>query len=87
MFQVASHPAPFSTQPHHHHSRPIPTPTVQLPRTLARPSFVEVSREAIMAVAPELANVPAEYIRRGLRPKAHQYVHSHPTFYDSLTHL
>jgi hypothetical protein len=33
-----------------------------------------VSREAIIAVAPELANVPAEYIRRGLRPRAYQYV-------------
>lgn len=48
---------------------------IQLPRTLSRPSFTEVSRDSIMAVAPELANVPAEYIRRGLRPKAHQYVH------------
>lgn len=71
MFQVASHPTPFATHAHHH-PRPVPTPTVQLPRTLARPPFAEVSREAIMAVAPELANVPAEYIRRGLRPKAHQ---------------
>lgn len=77
MLQVASHPTSFAAH-HHlpHHARPIPTPTVQLPRTLARPPFLEVSREAIMAVAPELANVPAEYIRRGLRPKAYQYVTS-----------
>jgi hypothetical protein len=58
----------------HHHA--MPSPSVQLPRTLTRPPFAEVSREAIQAVAPELANVPAEYIRRGLRTKAHQYVHS-----------
>jgi hypothetical protein len=74
MLQVASHPTSFAAP--HHHVRPIPTPTVQLPRILARPPFLEVSREAIMAVAPELANVPAEYIRRGLRPKAYQYVTS-----------
>ena len=80
MFQVASHPTSFAAHPHaHHHARPIPTPTttVQLPRTLARPPFLEVSREAIIAVAPELANVPAEYIRRGLRPRAYQYVTRH----------
>ena len=71
MLQVASHPSSFS-HPRQHPRPAPPIPTVQLPRTLARPSFNEVSREAIMAVAPELANVPPEYIRRGLRPKAHQ---------------
>lgn len=49
-------------------------PSVQLPRTLSRPQFSEVSRDLIMAVAPELANVPPEYIRRGLRAKAPQCV-------------
>ena len=73
MFQVASYPTSFAAHPHHH-ARPIPTPAIQLPRTLARPAFLEVSHEAIVAVAPELANVPTEYIRRGLRPKVHQYV-------------
>ena len=90
MFQVASHPTSFAAHPHaHHHARPIPTPTVQLPRTLARPPFLEVSREAIIAVAPELANVPAEYIRRGLRPKTYQYVTpaSLNSFRVSLTRL
>jgi hypothetical protein len=79
MLQVASHPTSFAAHHHaHHHARPIPTPAaVQLPRTLARPPFLEVSREAIMAVAPELVNVPAEYIRRGLRPRAYQYVTSY----------
>ncbi|KAF8961868.1 hypothetical protein BDZ97DRAFT_1663695 [Flammula alnicola] len=73
MFQVASHPSSFAMHGHgHHQAMSMSSPSVQLPRTLARPPFAEVSREAIMAVAPELANVPAEYIRRGLRPKAHQ---------------
>lgn len=83
MFQVASHPTSFAA--HHHHARPVPSPTVQLPRSLARPPFLEVSHEAIMAVAPELANVPAEYVRRGLRPKANQYVHLSLQFI-SMTH-
>ncbi|KAF9460428.1 hypothetical protein BDZ94DRAFT_1266226 [Collybia nuda] len=75
MFQVASHPTSFTKHGHRYHqSSPAPasSPSVQLPRTLARPPFAEVSRDAIMAVAPELANVPAEYIRRNLRPKANQ---------------
>ena len=76
MLQVASHPTSFTHAPRH--PRSIPTSsTVQLPRTLARPPFAEVSREAIIAVAPELANVPPEYIRRGLRPQTHQYVILH----------
>lgn len=58
----------------HHQAMAMVSPNIQLPRTLAHPPFAEVSRDAIMAVAPELVNVPAEYIRRGLRPKAHQYV-------------
>lgn len=45
---------------------------LQLPRTLARPPFSEVSRENIAVLAPELADVPAEYTRRGLRAKAPQ---------------
>ncbi|KAF8909686.1 hypothetical protein CPB84DRAFT_1673367 [Gymnopilus junonius] len=56
----------------HHQSMSLASPSVQLPRTLARPPFAEVSREAIVAIAPELANVPPEYIRRGLRTKAQQ---------------
>ncbi|KAJ2922887.1 hypothetical protein H1R20_g14171, partial [Candolleomyces eurysporus] len=50
------------------------SPNVQLPRNLARPPFAEVSRDSIMAAAPELASVPVEYIRRGLRPKANQHL-------------
>lgn len=78
MFQVASHPTQFSTRGHRdaHHIAPCPpsSPAVQLPRQLARPQFSEVSADAIAAASPELANVPAEYIRRGLRPKAPSYV-------------
>lgn len=77
MFQVASHPTSF-TQPRHHrepsHQQPHPQQALQLPRQLDRPAYVEIPREVIAAVAPELANVPAEYIRRGLGPKANEYV-------------
>ncbi|KAJ7618608.1 hypothetical protein FB45DRAFT_981190 [Roridomyces roridus] len=45
---------------------------MQLPRTLARPAFTDVSREALAAAAPDLAAVPAEFIRHGLRAKAPQ---------------
>ena len=60
----------------HHQAMPMSPPSVQLPRTLSRPHFAEASRDLITAVAPELANVPPEYIRRGLRAKAPQYVSS-----------
>ncbi|KAF8622971.1 hypothetical protein AX15_006600 [Amanita polypyramis BW_CC] len=72
MFQVASHPSAFGLHPHgQYHSPPhYHSPAVKLPRTLARPPFVDVSRDAIAAVAPELEGIPTEYIRRGLRPKA-----------------
>ncbi|KAJ7441210.1 hypothetical protein FB451DRAFT_1298914, partial [Mycena latifolia] len=74
MFQVASHPAPF---PHRQHSArryeaPAPPPAMTLPRTLARPQFTDVSRDALAAAAPELAAIPAEFIRHGLRAKAPQ---------------
>ncbi|KAF9484051.1 hypothetical protein BDN70DRAFT_798518 [Pholiota conissans] len=72
MFQVASHPTSFTQHGHgHHQAMAVVSPNIQLPRKLARPPLSEISRDAIMAVAPELVNVPAEYIRRGLRPKAH----------------
>jgi len=85
MFQVASHPTSFSA-PHvvweHDDLSPVTSPTrsnfssadVQLPRTLQRPSYSEVSRDQIAAVAPELADVPAEYIRRSICAKTSQYV-------------
>jgi len=72
MFQVATPVHAFSHHGHGHHLSPMTAPAVQLPRTLSRPHYSEVSRESITAVAPELANVPAEYIRRGLRARAPQ---------------
>jgi len=75
MFQVASHPTSFAMHGHGHHQPSLaPHPSIQLPRTLARPPFAEVSRDAIVAAAPECTNIPPEYIRRGLRSKAPQYV-------------
>ncbi|KAF8624670.1 hypothetical protein AX17_007001 [Amanita inopinata Kibby_2008] len=72
MFQVASHPAAFGLHAHgqYHPTAHHQNSAVKLPRNLARPAFVDISRDAIAAVAPELENVPTEYIRRGLRPKA-----------------
>ncbi|KAJ7018063.1 hypothetical protein C8F04DRAFT_977979 [Mycena alexandri] len=80
MFQVASHPAGF---PHAHPAaapsarryRPdesaVPGP-IQMPRKLERPPFTDISRDTLTAAAPELAAVPAEFIRQGLRTKAPQ---------------
>jgi len=83
MFQVASHPVNFSAHHpvwEHDDLSPVTSPTrssfssadVQLPRTLQRPSYNEVSRDQIAAVAPELADVPAEYIRRSMCAKTAQ---------------
>ncbi|GBE83521.1 hypothetical protein SCP_0505750 [Sparassis crispa] len=73
MFQVASRPAPFAPEmlslPAHHQHVP---PSLQLPRTLARPSFNEVSRQTIASLEPELANVPFEYIRNHLAGQANE---------------
>ncbi|KAF7986006.1 hypothetical protein HWV62_41334 [Athelia sp. TMB] len=79
MFQVASHPTTFSHPASwvHDDLSPVTSPArnsfnnsdIQLPRTLTRPTFSEVSRDQIAAVAPELANVPAEYIRQTLAEK------------------
>lgn len=77
MFQVPAHPTSFNMHGHGHQQAfapPPQSPSVQLPRTLSRPHFMEVSRDAILAAAPELGDVPAEYIRRGLRSRANEYV-------------
>lgn len=66
------HQSPHAHHKHHSYQAPPHSPTIQLPRTLARPPFAEVSRDAIKAAAPELLNVPVEYIRRGLTEKALQ---------------
>ena len=72
MFQVASHPTSFSL-PMDRATMPAP-PSLQLPRNLARPAFTEVDRNAITAIAPELANVPFEYIRNHLAGQAPECV-------------
>ncbi|KAJ6509808.1 hypothetical protein DFH09DRAFT_1264948 [Mycena vulgaris] len=81
VFQVASHPqspafpAPSYRDQHRsrprYHNAPSLTPgALSLPRTLARPPFTEVM--TLLAAAPELSGVPAEFIRHGLRAKAPQ---------------
>ncbi|KAK7053018.1 hypothetical protein VNI00_004339 [Paramarasmius palmivorus] len=78
MFQVASHPSSFPAHGYRDSGRrgsshaTSSSPAVQLPRNLSRPEFVEVSQRAIVAASPELANVPPEYIRRGLRKQANE---------------
>lgn len=94
MFQVASHPTSFSHPAawEHNDLSPVTTPMrssfntadIQLPRTLQRPAYAEVSRDQIAAVSPDLLDVPAEYIRRGLRAKTPQYVSVHNR---SLNHI
>ncbi|KAJ6565616.1 hypothetical protein DFH09DRAFT_1314907 [Mycena vulgaris] len=85
IFQVAAHPQSpaFSAPSHgeHHrerssryrHDAPTSrTGALSLPRTLARPPFTGIARDALLAAAPELSGVPAEFIRHGLRAKAPQ---------------
>ncbi|KAJ6625114.1 hypothetical protein B0H10DRAFT_1783365 [Mycena sp. CBHHK59/15] len=75
MFQVASHSRHFPTHAasaRRYEPAPTTAPAVQLPRTLARPAFTDVSRDALVAASPDLANVPVEFIRHGLRAKAPQ---------------
>ncbi|KAJ7611278.1 hypothetical protein FB45DRAFT_941457 [Roridomyces roridus] len=62
----------FSHQQPSRRYRDDAPPAIQLPRTLARPVFTEVSREALLAAAPDLAAVPAEFIRHSLLAKAPQ---------------
>ena len=73
MYHVSSRPT------HHHdmyqHQHPAaPLPNLQLPRTLNRPAFAEVQREAILAVEPNLGQVPFEYIRKGLHARGDECV-------------
>jgi len=65
MFQIAS------AQPHNFPAGPVQQsqqqiPAKSLPRRLARPEFKQPNQKIIAAVNSELANVPIEYIRRGL---------------------
>ncbi|KAI5826085.1 clp1-like protein [Schizophyllum commune Tattone D] len=83
MFQVASHPSSFATHGHgHHHSHHSSSHHssahgshgVNLPRTLQRPQFYDIPSRNIAAVAPDLAGVPIEYVRRGLYPRAREMI-------------
>lgn len=65
MFQVASLHSHGQYMAHHQQQVPA-RPPIQLPRNLSRPKFTDVSRDALVAVSPDLADVPPEYIRRGL---------------------
>lgn len=63
MFQVASaQPHNFAPAQQSQHQ----VPAKSLPRRLARPDLRQPNPKIIASVNPELANVPIEYIRRGL---------------------
>ncbi|KAK6977074.1 hypothetical protein R3P38DRAFT_3126514 [Favolaschia claudopus] len=83
MFQVASHPAAFHLREHSRrpsydrphtpkHSSSASNAAIQLPRTLTRPPFTDISRDALSTAAPDLASVPTEFIRHHLLAKAPQ---------------
>ncbi|KAH9077530.1 hypothetical protein EDB83DRAFT_2504056 [Lactarius deliciosus] len=59
---------------HQHPAAPLPN--LQLPRTLNRPAFTEVQRDAILAVEPNLGQVPFEYIRKGLHARGEELMAS-----------
>jgi hypothetical protein len=62
---------PFSSPAMYQPPQPQPSANnFELPRTLQRREFQEVSRFSVEAVAPELATIPLEYSRRGLRKQA-----------------
>lgn len=76
MFQVASRPVPELSLPMspaygQQHNAPQ---NLQLPRTLSRPAFTEVSRTAIASLEPDLANVPVEFVRKHLAGQANECV-------------
>ncbi|KAL1745290.1 clp1-like protein [Schizophyllum fasciatum] len=56
-----------------HHSSPTSSyPSASLPRTLQRPQFHEVSTRTMAAIAPDLAGVPIEYVKRQVVSAARQ---------------
>jgi hypothetical protein len=57
-------------------SAPMRSIPVLLPRELGRPGHCEVSKEAIRAVDPELADTDPEYIRERLEDFGPAYVAS-----------
>ncbi|KAH9983388.1 hypothetical protein BJV74DRAFT_850622 [Russula compacta] len=77
MYHVAARPAQHHYHEMYQHQHPAaPLPNLQLPRTLNRPAFTEVQREAILAVEPNLGQVPFEYIRKGLHARGEELMAS-----------
>lgn len=76
MFQVQSQPASPFSMPMDRATHAAPPPSINMPRSLARPPFMDVDRNTIAAIAPELADVPIEYIRQHLVRQANEYVAS-----------
>ncbi|CAL1709713.1 unnamed protein product [Somion occarium] len=75
MFQVAARPTPPHLASNMETYTPYPTQVpvnLQLPRTLQRPTFSEVSRDFVVQLAPELQEVPFEYIRKHLAGQANE---------------
>lgn len=69
-------------------SRVLPTPTptsLSLPRELLRPEYIEISKEAIAAVDPELASVDLRYIREQLEDFGPGYASSCCLVHDSYS--
>jgi hypothetical protein len=85
MFHVSARPAQHQHHEMYQHQHPAaPLPNLQLPRTLTRPAFTEVQRETILAVEPNLGQVPFEYIRKGLHARGEECVQSNPMLNNSL---
>lgn len=76
MFQVQTQPASPFTLPMERAVHHAPSPAINLPRSLQRPEFREVDKNRVNALAPELADVPLEYIRKHLASQANEYVAS-----------
>ena len=74
MFQVQTQPAAHFPLPMERVTYSAPSPSINMPRTLARPPFREVDRDTVVAIAPELADVPIDYIRQHLARQANEYV-------------
>ncbi|KAJ7734796.1 clp1-like protein [Mycena maculata] len=73
MFQVASHSSAFP-HPHQHNSRSRyreePPSPLTLPRTLTRPPFTPLPATALSSLSPDLAGLPPDFVRAGLRAGA-----------------
>ena len=84
MFQVQSQPASHFSMPMERATHSTPAPSLNMPRSLARPAFREVDRTTVATIAPELAEVPIEYIRQHLARQSNEYVASSAFVLDRL---